>query len=833
MKKRPLLFLLPLIASFALTSCDLLNNLMPNTPIRRSSKNDSSEVMDNSNQQTNSRSSSSSSRSSSSYHRHRWGEWVVVYDSTCLDEGLEERECYECGAKQTAHIPIKDHEWREDLSRRKEPTCTDNGYIYYRCSVCGSETWEDIPALGHIYAQDENGNDIVNWQVAPSCSTYGQGTKVCIRCGEQQTVTTEGQGYGHEYSSIKYSAQPGDGISETIVNKCRLCGHTEMKFDINQVTSASKSHLVFENYSGDGYVEEGARFWGRPIGNAMAIDHNGVSINQQNGEILYSSTETGDYIEFAFNLTSQQVTTLTDACLLYCDAKPADYLNGTDFWAYGSSNTEWTPGYYIDGADDHVQKDSDGNVIMVKDHRSNPEMGMEGEELDTLVPFGKRIERYRYALYVDNQIVDFDSDFVAPTRGSNTNMVREEFAVPYVFHLHAGYNNIRLHMAGGYRSTFFHFSFRPYVEPTPITVNEAKLQVREGKTVQITSSMTDLRYESSNTSICTVDANGVVTGIKAGTATITVSKEGNYKNAKVEVTVIEKEGIVALALTDGVIAPEGGIEIYNSSYSGKWLRNFRQGATLTYTFQSEYAGKFDIQLGLRGSNINVAEVISVKINDADVAVSGNVNGGYNAVDMVIGQANLKVGENTMVITALTDSSLYLNALKLVPAFDVIEGRPNKELVKEWTYQDIESCLTDSNWGTPKQWDNGVMGVKINKQDGGFTLSQTSPKSETLTFELLLAVKLSNKSLTGFWRQNSSEKTIIEFNGAKVEPPENDLDFTNVVESNANDNGVLSTPEWFSIADLAFIQGQNTISLRYNSLGYSYFVCGARLLRTIN
>ena len=44
MKKSRLLFLLPLIATFALSACDL-SSLMPNTPRRRSSKEEESQIV--------------------------------------------------------------------------------------------------------------------------------------------------------------------------------------------------------------------------------------------------------------------------------------------------------------------------------------------------------------------------------------------------------------------------------------------------------------------------------------------------------------------------------------------------------------------------------------------------------------------------------------------------------------------------------------------------------------------------------------------------------------------------------------------------------------------
>ena len=281
---------------------------------------------------------------------------------------------------------------------------------------------------------------------------------------------------------------------------------------------------------------------------------------------------------------------------------------------------------------------------------------------------GARIEDYRYVLYVDDVIQEFDADTAVPAEGSSTNMVRKEYVLPFTFHLHKGQNKISLRMAGGYRSEFYNFIFRPYVEPTQITVNESTLEIREGKTAQITSSFEGLTYKSSSNSVCTVDENGVVTGVKAGTATITVSKEGNFKDAKVAVTVLEKEGVISLALDSAVINPaEGGLEVYNSSSSGQWYRNFVKDTTLTYTFQSQLAGKFNIQLGLRGSNIVFEDNFAIKVNGDNVTVSANVNTSYSAVDTIVGQANLKAGENTMVITVLADNAMYLKTLKFIPA----------------------------------------------------------------------------------------------------------------------------------------------------------------------
>ena len=602
---------------------------------------------------------------------HTWGQWVTIEESTCIKAGKQERECSVCHVKEEKDLALADHTYAKDAEGNdvvewtSRATCENPGAGTKTCTVEGCGHVENVTenALGHEYAKDAEGNDIVTWTREADCTKGGIGTKTCTRegCGHVENVETDP--LGHDTVLIGGEVQPAQGEAAVRLYECQRCKEQFLGFKADEPSEASLPHLM----KGD---HDGMRFFGRPIGNAMALDANGTSVNQQNIECVYCSTETGDFFEYIFTLNKAQAETLA-TCRLYCDARPADHLSG-DFWAYGRSATDWTPGYYIDGADAHVQHNEDGSVMMVKDHaravsvsaedRSQPE----GAELETEVPMGARIEDYRYVLYVDDKIQEFDADTKVAPQGSGTNMVRAEYVLPYTFHLHEGQNKISLRMAGGYRSEFYNFIFRPYVEPTPITVNEAKLEVREGKTAAITSSMEGLTYKSSNNQICTVDDKGVVTGVKAGTATITVSKEGNYKDAKVEVTVLEKEGIITLDLADGVVAPEGGFAAYHSSSSGDWLRNPQKDATLSFTFQSEVAGKFDVQMGLRGTNIKVEETIGVKVNDVDVAAAGTVNGGYNVVDLVVGQADLKVGENTLVVTALANSELYLKTIKLVP-----------------------------------------------------------------------------------------------------------------------------------------------------------------------
>ena len=756
---------------------------------------------------------------------HKFGEWETVTASTCAVKGSAKRVCTVCQYEETKELDLADHTYAKDEEGNdvvvwsQEADCVNGGTGVKTCTVCGHEEAVSASALGHNFKKDAEGNVEFTWTVAPTCEKAGVGTKHCERCGLDIDATEdEAKALGHDIEAVGGATTPTDGTAAVRLYHCKRCNETYMGFLANEVTNESKEHVYFEPETVEEGQEQGARFKGRPIGNALALDAQGTSVNQQNGECVYCSTETGDFIEYAFRLNAEQAATLAN-CRMYCDAQPASYLNGTDFWAYGRSNDEWTPGFYIDGGDERFETNEDGTFQMVKDHARAGFDSQPGAELETEVKLGKRIEDYRYVLYVDDVVQDFDPETENPTHGSNTNMQREEFVLPYTFHLHEGLNKIKFVMAGGYRSLFYKCIFRPYVAPTPITVNETSLEVREGKTAQITSSMTGLSYRSSSTSVCTVDQNGLVTGVKAGTATITVSKEGNYKDAKVAVTVLEKEGIVTLNLADGVKAPAEAIEDYNSSSSGFWFRNPKKDGTLTYTFNSEVAGLFDIQMGLRGSGIGVAENMSIKVNGVDVVLEGTVSTSYSAVEYVVGQANLNVGENTMVITFLADSALYMKSIKFIPHVYVA--------FQTYAIADLEANRSTAEWESTKEF-GGEKAFKFNKA-GYVEVKYTAEAAGKAMLQLKIAVKYSNRNTTGFWKQGSDEKTRITINGTAV-TPNADPDFSKVTDSGVSDSGNISIPEWFNIIEIDLNAGENTIKVEFIKGGYSYYLGGIALAK---
>lgn len=84
------------------------------------------------------------------------------------------------------------------------------------------------------------------------------------------------------------------------------------------------------------------------------------------------------------------------------------------------------------------------------------------------------------------------------------------------------------------------------VSVTGVELDDSKLTVEVGKTIKLAASVKpsdasnqSLTWKSSKASVATVDENGIVTGVKTGTAKITVKTEDKGKTASVTITVVK------------------------------------------------------------------------------------------------------------------------------------------------------------------------------------------------------------------------------------------------------------------------------------------------------
>ena len=123
-------------------------------------------------------------------HTHSFGDWKVVAEPTCTEEGLRERVCA-CGEKESEEIAAIGHTPSEAIKENEvAATCTAGGSyeeVVY-CAACGEELSRkavEVVSLGHDYVKG-----------------------VCARCGEAEPYTEglifELSGDGASYAVTGY-----------------------------------------------------------------------------------------------------------------------------------------------------------------------------------------------------------------------------------------------------------------------------------------------------------------------------------------------------------------------------------------------------------------------------------------------------------------------------------------------------------------------------------------------------------------------------------------------------------------------------------------------------
>ena len=217
---------------------------------------------------------------------------------------------------------------------------------------------------------------------------------------------------------------------------------------------------------------------------------------------------------------------------------------------------------------------------------------------------------------------------------------------------------------------------QPAAKPD-VTVNETSLTVAEGKTTTITSSMTGLTYRSNNTAIATVDDNGVVSGVKAGETTISISKDG-YKTLKLPVTVTEAEGVIKVEAEQNQTAAEAlGITFRtpssSSNASGAVTLAWPVDAVLSVTFDDTAAKDYTLYLVGRangGSNgytytdVDLATDVQITVNGTVLTPTGTISGS-TITAYSLGQITSKVGSNTIEVKCITLAPT-IDFFKLIP-----------------------------------------------------------------------------------------------------------------------------------------------------------------------
>ena len=316
----------------------------------------------------------------------------------------------------------------------------------------------------------------------------------------------------------------------------------------------------------------------------------------------------------------------------------------------------------------------------------------------------------------------------------------------------------------------------PVVLVESIALNVTEQTLTEGETLALTASVTPenatnktLTWTSSNESVATVDANGLVTAVKEGTATITVkATDGSEVSASCVVTVkapvVLVEGI-ALNVTEQTLT-EGETLALTATVTPENVTN----KALAWTSSNESVATVD-------ANGNVT---AVKEGTATITVKATEGSNASAQCIITVKAPVVLVDG--ITLNVTEQTLTEGETLALTATVTPENVTNKVLV--WTSSDESVATVDAN-GTVTAVKEGTATITVKATDGsnvsaqcaitvkapvvlveGITLNmteQTLSAGETLALTAtVLPENASNKTLA--WTSSDESVATVDANG---------------------------------------------------------------------
>ena len=313
----------------------------------------------------------------------------------------------------------------------------------------------------------------------------------------------------------------------------------------------------------------------------------------------------------------------------------------------------------------------------------------------------------------------------------------------------------------------------PVVSVTGVTLNKTSTSIQVGGTETLTATVSPkdaankkVTWKSSNAAIASVDANGKVTGVKAGEATITVTTEDGGKTATCKVTVSDKEIKVT------------GVKLNKSETSLLVGGN----ETLTATVLPEDATNQNVTWKSDKPEIASVDangkVTGVAAGEATITVTTEDGGKTATCKVTVSDTEIKVTGVTLNKTALT---LETGASETLTATVAPAEATNKKVT--WKSDKPEIASVDAN-GKVTGVKAGEATITVTTEDGGKTAtckvtvsdkeikvtgvklnkSETSllvGGNETLT-ATVLPEDATNQNVT--WKSDKPEIATVDANG---------------------------------------------------------------------
>ena len=325
------------------------------------------------------------------------------------------------------------------------------------------------------------------------------------------------------------------------------------------------------------------------------------------------------------------------------------------------------------------------------------------------------------------------------------------------------------------------------VPVTGVSLNKSSTTINTGSTEQLTATVAptnatnkSVTWSSSNTGVATVSNNGLVTGVSAGTSTITVTTVDGAKQATCLITVVRpglsnNANLSALSVNTGILSPA-----FNAN-------------TVSYTANVIY-GETSI-------------TVSATPADANATVTGtgshSLNVGSNTINVVVtAQDETTQKTYTIIVVRLKNnanlSALSVNQGSLSPAFNantvsytVNVANSVKDISVSATPEDADATVAGTGNHSLNAGNNTIL-VVVTAHDG------TTQKIYTIT---VIRAILSNNANLGSLAVNSG--TLVPSFSPDI------TDYTVNVENGVSIITITAEPE----EDEAVISGNGQCSLK--------------------
>ena len=447
------------------------------------------------------------------------GEWKVTKKATCTEPGTKERKCSRCDEAETDTIPATGHTEVEDVA--VAATCTTAGKTAgSHCAVCNAviKAQEEIPAAGHSF---------VEWETVKSstCNDKGSQKRACKVCGYTETKDVDANGHTWEkdYTVDKEPTCTEDG---TKTRKCSRCNEVETEI----IPAAGHS---WSEWISDGRQEKST------CSVCGQKKYRNTDDGDDTGKIDKEAEVTPDSPFGGASLDTNKED-LIAAKGIFTPEEKAEVENGVNarIWVEISSTENLTEenrqkiealakklmGYDISNLtyfDAELFKSVTKDGVSTKSQINEPgayiEISLRLPE--SLVSKDRFILRkYKVIRLHDGKVDSLDAEFDKET--NTLKFVTDRFST--------------------YAIAYTDNALASCVTLTP----DSKTLTGKGETVQLIASVTPdnavnkkLTWSTSDSSVATVDENGLVTAVANGTAIITVTIEDGKMTAKSTITV--------------------------------------------------------------------------------------------------------------------------------------------------------------------------------------------------------------------------------------------------------------------------------------------------------